>query len=116
MRSNCLLWSARRYAGLVLAWLRAGRPDQRPVWCLLPSRSRPWWSMHWQVEFSMTDRRAIPAAVAATLLVPAAAQAQGNPWQQIEYLTAQLNAALARVAALESWRAGVEAVWPNKEN
>ena len=64
----------------------------------------------------MTDRRAIPAAVAATLLVPAAAQAQGNPWQQIEYLTAKLNAALARVAALESWRAGVEAVWPNKEN
>ena len=57
MRSNCLLWSARRYAGLVLAWLRAGRPDQRPVWRLMPSRSRPWWSMHWQVEFTEGGRR-----------------------------------------------------------
>ena len=49
MRSNCLLWSARRFARLLAQWLRDGRPAHRPRWSVMPSRSRPWWSMHWQV-------------------------------------------------------------------
>ena len=49
MRSNCLIWSAWRFSQLLAQWLRDGRPAHRPRWSVMPSRSRPWWSMHWQV-------------------------------------------------------------------
>ena len=59
------------------------------------------------------NRRAIPAAVAATVPVPAVAQA--NPQRQIEELRALVLDLQAQLIAQEQWRAGVEAAWPNVE-
>lgn len=59
------------------------------------------------------NRRAIPAAVAATVLVQAAAQA--NPQRGIAELQALVSELQARIASLEAWREQMENVWPKNE-
>lgn len=56
------------------------------------------------------NRRAIPAAVAATVPVPAVAQA--NPQRGIAELQALVAELQARLASMESWREQMENVWP----
>ena len=57
------------------------------------------------------NRRAIPAAVAAAVVLPA----QANPKRGIAELQALVSELQARIASLEAWRTSVEAAWPNME-
>ena len=57
------------------------------------------------------NRRAIPAAVAAAVVLPA----QANPQRGIAELQALMLELQARLASMETWRTSVEAAWPNME-
>lgn len=54
VRSNCLVWALRRYCGLLVQWLRAGRPRGRePAIRIRTSQLEPWWVLHFQAEHAV---------------------------------------------------------------